>query len=167
MPIWSSCPGSKSTIADLAGLRAEGWDIDIAAHLRRGGRVLGLCGGYQMLGRRIADPQGIEGPAGAVAGLGLLDVDTELTGDKTLVEVTATTCRQRRAVRGYEMHIGRTDGADRHGPMLRSPRAAATARSPPTAGSPGCYLHGLFAQRRLPPAFLAAIRAGEASGHRL
>ena len=72
-------PGSKSTIGDLAFLRAQGWDIDIAAHVRRGGRVLGLCGGYQMLGRTIADPDGIEGPAGTVAGLGLLDVDTVMT----------------------------------------------------------------------------------------
>ena len=68
-------PGTKATIADLAFLRAQGWDIDFGAHARRGGRVLGLCGGYQMLGRRIADPDGIEGPPGEVAGLGLLDVD--------------------------------------------------------------------------------------------
>ena len=68
-------PGSKATMADLAELRAEGWDIDIAAHLRRGGRVFGICGGYQMLGRRLDDPLGIEGPAGEVAGLGLLDLD--------------------------------------------------------------------------------------------
>src|SRR6185312_10167302 len=80
-------PGSKSTIADLAFLREQGWHIDIAAHVRRGGRVLGLCGGYQMLGRRIADPGGIEGAPGAVDGLALLDVETELTSDKTLVEV--------------------------------------------------------------------------------
>jgi adenosylcobyric acid synthase len=77
-------PGSKATIADLAALRAAGFDIDIAAHARRGGFVLGLCGGYQMLGRRIADPDGIEGPAGVAAGLGLLDVETVLTGDKRL-----------------------------------------------------------------------------------
>ncbi|MFX8581899.1 hypothetical protein ABTM27_20810, partial [Acinetobacter baumannii] len=67
-------PGSKATISDLAALRAAGWDIDIRAHVRRGGRVLGICGGYQMLGKRIADPQGIEGPSGSVEGLGLLDV---------------------------------------------------------------------------------------------
>src|SRR3546814_10574238 len=81
-------PGSKATLADLAFLREQGWDIDLAAHLRRGGRVLGLCGGYQMLGRRIGDPQGIEGPAGAAAdGLGLREIETVLTGGKTLQEV--------------------------------------------------------------------------------
>src|SRR3546814_3588112 len=84
-------PGSKATLADLAFLREQGWDIDLAAHLRRGGRVLGLCGGYQMLGRRIGDPQGIEGPAGAAAdGLGLLDIETVLTGGQTLQEGQGT-----------------------------------------------------------------------------
>ena len=77
-------PGSKATIADLAFFRAQGWDVDLFAHVRRGGRALGICGGYQMLGRRVADPEGIEGPAGAVDGLGLLDVETTLTGEKTL-----------------------------------------------------------------------------------
>src|SRR3546814_11669397 len=82
-------PGSKATLADLAFLREQGWDIDLAAHLRRGGRVLGLCGGYQMLGRRIGDPQGIEGPAGAAAdGLGLLDLQPVLTGGKTPPEAS-------------------------------------------------------------------------------
>ncbi len=84
-------PGSKATIADLAALRGQGWDIDILAHARRGGRVLGLCGGYQMLGRRVADPDGVEGPPGAVAGLGLLDVETVLTGAKVLRPVPGTT----------------------------------------------------------------------------
>ena len=87
-------PGSKATIADLAALRAQGWDIDIAAHVRRGGHVLGLCGGYQMLGRTIADPHGIEGAKGSVPGLGLLQVDTVIEGEKTLAEVSGTTtCR--------------------------------------------------------------------------
>src|SRR6185369_4786479 len=80
-------PGSKATIADLAALRANGWDIDLQAHVRRGGHVLGICGGYQMLGRSVADPQGIEGPPSTVEGLGLLPVDTVLEGDKVLVEV--------------------------------------------------------------------------------
>jgi hypothetical protein len=80
-------PGSKSTIADFKTFREVGWDIDIAAHVRRGGHVLGLCGGYQMLGRSIADPQGIEGPAGSVPGLSLLQVDTVIAGDKALAEI--------------------------------------------------------------------------------
>ena len=76
-------PGSKSTIGDLAFLRAQGWDTDIKAHVRRGGHVLGLCGGYQMLGRTIADPDGVDGRAGTVEGLGLLDITTVMTSDKS------------------------------------------------------------------------------------
>ncbi len=73
-------PGSKATMADLAALRATGWDIDLAAHVRRGGHVLGICGGYQMLGREVSDPDGIEGPPGQRQGLGMLDVETVLAG---------------------------------------------------------------------------------------
>ena len=76
-------PGSKATIADMGFIRDSGWEIDILAHHRRGGAVWGICGGYQMLGRRISDPLGLEGAAGSIAGLGLLDVETELAGDKT------------------------------------------------------------------------------------
>jgi len=100
-------PGSKATVADLAALRAAGFDIDIAAHRRRGGRVLGLCGGYQMLGRRIADPDGIEGPPATVEGLGLLDVATTLSDDKRLEPASGTTS-DGVAFSGYEMHIGVT-----------------------------------------------------------
>src|SRR5690242_20866249 len=111
-------PGSKATLADLAALRAEGWDIDIIAHRRRGGHVLGICGGYQMLGRRIADLQGIEGPPGEAPGLGLLDVETVLTDEKMLVETSGVERLSGAAVRGYEMHVGRTDGPDAARPML-------------------------------------------------
>ena len=101
-------PGSKATIADLASLRAEGWDIDIAAHVRAGGRVVGLCGGYQMLGRTIADPDGIEGPPGKVEGLGLLDVETVLIGDKRLAAVQGRFCGApiRRLRNAYRPHHG-------------------------------------------------------------
>ena len=75
-------PGSKATIADLKFFREQGWDIDLLAHARRGGRVLGICGGYQMLGKSVSDPHGMEGPPGEVEGLGLLDVATVLTGDE-------------------------------------------------------------------------------------
>ena len=91
-------PGSKATIADLAALRANGWDIDILAHVRRGGRVFGVCGGYQMLGRVIRDPLGVEGAAGEAQGLGLLDVETTLTGEKTLSPVQRPRADFRRAV---------------------------------------------------------------------
>ena len=105
-------PGSKATIADLAALRAEGWEIDVLAHARAGGRVLGLCGGFQMLGRSVADPDGVEGPPSAVAGLGLLDVETVLGGDKRLDRVRGATFE------GYEMHLGATTGPDRSRPFL-------------------------------------------------
>src|SRR3990170_4909705 len=104
-------PGSKATIADLAALRDAGFDIDIAAHLRRGGTVLGLCGGYQMLGRTVHDPDGIEGPPGTAAGLGLLDVETTLSGEKRLEPVAGATS-DGAPFTGYEMHMGVTEGAD-------------------------------------------------------
>ena len=106
-------PGSKTTIDDLLFIRAQGWDIDLKAHVRRGGRVLGLCGGYQMLGNRIDDPFGIEGEAGrSVEGLGLLDVATTLTAKKRLEAVTGTTIPDGAPFSGYEMHIGETSGLD-------------------------------------------------------
>ncbi len=138
-------PGSKATIADLAALRASGWDIDLQAHLRRGGHVLGICGGYQMLGRRIADPDGIEGPPARVDGLGLLDVDTVLGGDKVLVEVSGRLQGEDVPFRGYEMHVGRTTPAAR--PLLAEggqDRGAIDA----TGRIAGCYIHGLMADDR-------------------
>jgi adenosylcobyric acid synthase len=111
-------PGSKSTRADLEFIRSEGWDIDIKACLRRGGRVLGLCGGFQMLGRRIADPEGLEGEPGVVAGLGLLDVETVMTAEKRLQQVEAVHLATRTCVSGYEIHIGRTEGPDRARPLF-------------------------------------------------
>ncbi|MFW5834689.1 MAG: cobyric acid synthase [Pseudomonadota bacterium] len=137
-------PGSKATRADLRALRAEGWDIDLLAHVRRGGRVLGLCGGYQMLGRTITDPDGIEGESGRDPGLGMLAVDTVLTGDKML-----TTCRARAwpdgpEADGYEMHVGRTDGPDRERPAFAIDGRAEGAVSP-CGRIMGTYLHGLFA----------------------
>jgi len=112
-------PGSKATIADLAALRAEGWDIDLKAHIRRGGRVLGVCGGYQMLGTRIEDPLGIEGVAGGVEGLGLLDVATVMEPKKTLLAVSGTKIGENSPFSGYEMHIGVTTGLDTKRPVLR------------------------------------------------
>jgi adenosylcobyric acid synthase len=159
-------PGSKSTIADLATLRAEGWDIDIAAHVRRGGAVLGLCGGYQMLGRRIADPLGLEGPAGAVAGLGLLDIETELGGGKTLVEASGADCLTGSAVAGYEIHVGRSAGPDAARPLLRLAGGRADGAVSADGRIAGCYLHGLFAADGFRHAFLAQLRPRAASGQR-
>src|SRR5690242_12237294 len=97
--------GSKAAIADLTALRAAGFDVDIVAHRRRGGMVLGLCGGYQLLGRSVADPAGREGPPGEVAGLGLLGVATTLTDDKLLTQTHGTTA-DGVPFAGYEMHMG-------------------------------------------------------------
>jgi adenosylcobyric acid synthase len=137
-------PGSKATIADLAALRSEGWDIDIAAHVRRGGRVLGLCGGYQMLGRRVADPDGIEGSPATVPGLGLLDVETVLGGDKCLEAARGRLDRLGAAVAGYEMHVGRTSGPDCARPFLRLDDGRADGAVRADGRVAGCYLHGLF-----------------------
>ena len=138
-------PGSKATIADLAVLRREGWDIDIAAHVRRGGLVLGLCGGYQMLGRRIEDPQGIEGPAGGVDGLGLLDITTVLTGEKRLVSVTGVSAEDGTPFHGYEMHMGRTGGTDCARPLVTLEDGRSDGAVRPDGRVRGTYVHGFFA----------------------
>jgi adenosylcobyric acid synthase len=153
-------PGSKSTMGDLRFLRAQGWDIDILGHHRRGGRVLGLCGGYQMLGRTIADPGGVEGPAGTVAGLGLLDVETVISGDKTTIAVSGRHVPSGEAVRGYEIHLGRTAGPDCARPVvdLGGRRDGATSADGLVAGT---YVHGLFASDAFRRVFLA--QAGVAS----
>jgi adenosylcobyric acid synthase len=155
-------PGSKSTMSDLRGLKANGWHVDIAAHVRRGGAVVGLCGGYQMLGRRVADPDGIEGPAGEEEGLGLLDVTTVLSGEKRLVAATGTAANGE-AVAGYEMHMGVTQGADRARPMLRLDGADEGAVSA-DGRVMGSYLHGLFASDAFRTAFLGRLRTRQSSG---
>lgn len=137
-------PGSKATVADLAFLRAQGWDIDILAHHRRGGRIIGVCAGYQMLGRRVADPDGIEGKPGEVEGLGLLDIETIIAGDKTLTEAFGMDTANGVPVQGYEMHVGETSGADTARPMLTLDGKPDGAVSP-DGRVRGCYLHGLFA----------------------
>ena len=147
-------PGSKATIADLAALRAAGFDIDIAAHRRRRGLVLGLCGGYQMLGRVVADPQGIEGPASSVEGLGLLDVATTLSAEKRLEAVRGMT-GDGAPFSGYEMHMGVTDGPDRARPFARLADGSPEGAISPDGRVIGTYVHGLFADDRQRSAFLA------------
>lgn len=154
-------PGSKSTIADLAFLRAQGWDIDILAHVRRGGRVLGLCGGYQMLGRAIRDPAGIEGGSRAATGLGLLDVETVLEPAKTLERVAGVHCASGAPLAGYEMHLGRTGGPDCARPFARVAGANEGATSPDGRVA-GTYLHGLFASDAFRSAWLAGFGAAAA-----
>ena len=154
-------PGTKSTMGDLLYLKAQGWDIDIAAHARRGGRVCGLCGGYQMLGRTIADPHGIEGIAGCMEGLGLLNVATVLGSDKALEQVRGIDAVHGESVSGYEIHIGRTDGPDTARPVLSITEANGTRR-PDGARSRsgrvwGCYVHGLFTEDRFRRAVIASL----------
>ena len=156
-------PGSKATIADLAVLRAEGWDVDIAGHLRRGGVVLGICGGYQMLGRAIRDRHGVEGRPAEAAGLGLLEIETELAYDKTLTETAGVDVISNQPVRGYEMHMGASTGPGLARPMLRlagRPEGAVSA----DGRVYGCYLHGLLASDGFRHAFLNRIRQRQQSG---
>ncbi len=151
-------PGSKATIADLAHFRAEGWDIDLAAALRRGARVLGLCGGYQMLGREIADPDGIEGKPGSTPGLGLLDLTTVMTADKRVTETEAIHPASGTRVKGYEIHLGRTEGPDRARPLFSvngQPEGAVRA----DGRAMGSYLHGMFTEDAFRRAFLAGLGA--------
>ena len=154
--------GSKSTIADLAALRAAGFDIDIAAHVRRGGHVLGLCGGLQMLGRRIDDPAGIEGAAGSVAGLSLLDVTTTLTDDKALRSVAGTTS-DGKPFAGYEMHVGETTGPDTIRPFATFSDGRADGAVSASGRVAGTYVHGLFADGIQRRAWLERL-GGKAAG---
>ena len=149
-------PGSKSTRGDLEFVRRQGWDIDLLAHVRRGGHVLGLCGGYQMLGKSVADPDGIEGPAGETPGLGLLDVTTVMSPEKSLTRVAAEHAETRRAIDAYEIHIGRTDGCDRARPFAFVGGAAEGAISADGLVQ-GSYLHGLFSSDEFRRAYLARL----------
>ena len=178
-------PGTKSTIADLAFLRAQGWDIDIAAHLRRGGHLLGLCGGYQMLGTRIDDPHGVEGPIASVAGLGHLPVRTVLGRDKRVVEVRGTSVADGVPFAGYEIHVGHSVADD---PVAERSSGRREPPGPPGPPGPtrstgplapllrladgtsdgvlaadgrvaGCYVHGLFGHAPQRAAWLARLGA--------
>jgi adenosylcobyric acid synthase len=151
-------PGSKATIGDLEFLRDEGWDIDLVAHRRHGGRILGLCGGYQMLGRTIADPLGMEGPARTVPGLGLLDIDTVLTGSKRLRQAVGIELATGMPVEGYEMHLGTTKGSGLSRPMLRLAGCADGCMNADGLVT-GCYMHGLFTSDPFRRAFLAGLGA--------
>jgi adenosylcobyric acid synthase len=157
-------PGTKSTVGDLAFLRAQGWDIDLAAHVRRGGAVLGICGGYQMLGRVIADPDGIEGVAGETGGLGLLDVVTVMSAEKRLTRTSAIHAASGAAMEGYEIHIGRTEGPDRARPFAMvdgAPEGAVSA----DGRIMGSYLHGMFTGDAFRAAFLGGLGAASVAGY--
>ena len=151
-------PGTKSTLADLAFLRTQGWDIDIAAHVRRGGHVIGLCGGYQMLGSSISDPDGTEGPPGSAPGLGLLDVGTLLEPTKTLRNVDAVHTASNLPIRGYEIHLGTTTGPDCSRPFawIDGRPDGATSKGSRVVGT---YLHGCFSSDAFRSSYLAGLGA--------
>jgi adenosylcobyric acid synthase len=151
-------PGSKATIADLAALRAAGFDIDIAAHRRRGGVILGLCGGYQMLGSTIADPDGVEGPRATVEGLGLLDVATTLVAEKRL-EPAHGVSNDGAPFAGYEMHMGATEGPDCARPFARLADGVAEGAMSADGRVIGTYVHGLFGDDRQRAAWLARFKS--------
>ncbi|KAB2714709.1 cobyric acid synthase [Brucella intermedia] len=136
-------PGTKSTIADLMALRDNGWDRQLSAHVRRGGHVLGICGGFQMLGRHISDPAGIEGRVRDIEGLGFLDIETLMAPEKVVRNVQATSCLHNVPLEGYEIHIGRTTGPDMARPFARLAEHHDGAISP-DGRIMGTYLHGVF-----------------------
>jgi adenosylcobyric acid synthase len=156
-------PGSKTTIADLTCFRREGWDIDLLAHLRRGGHVFGLCGGYQMLGRVIRDSDGIECPPGEAQGLGLLDIETDLLGDKVLAPVHGKSAQNGVPFTGYEMHTGRTSGPDCARPVLHFADGRTDGAMSADGRVSGCYVHGLFTNAAQRSVLLARF-GGKGSG---
>ncbi|MEK9621261.1 MAG: cobyric acid synthase [Alphaproteobacteria bacterium] len=151
-------PGSKATIDDLAFLREQGWDIDIAAHHRRGGITLGLCGGYQILGRKVHDPHGIEGPVRSSDGLGLLNVETTLDAAKTLRLVEAEAIQFKTSVNGYEIHMGQTSGPDCERALLHIEDRFDGAISV-DGRVMGSYVHGIFSDNGFRRRFLEDLAA--------
>ncbi|MCJ2183970.1 cobyric acid synthase [Novosphingobium sp. 1949] len=155
IPAETACiilPGSKATIADMAALRVQGWDIDIRAHHRRGTPILGICGGYQMLGRSLADPQGIEGPPATLEGLSLIDVETVLSPAKRLERVCGEAFGA--PLSGYEMHMGETSGPDAARPFATLGNGRSDGACAADGRTFGTYVHGLFASTAFRRAFL-------------
>lgn len=156
-------PGSKATIGDLAFFRAQGWDVDLLAHIRRGGYVLGLCGGYQMLGKTISDPLGLEGEPGVAAGLGLLPVNTVLDAAKRVTETGGVSLPDGTPFRGYEIHSGRTEREPGVPPFLRLSGGGEDGAVSHNGRVAGCYVHRLFddpGQRAYRLAMLGAASDG-------
>jgi adenosylcobyric acid synthase len=149
-------PGSKSTMADLVSLRANVWDIDLTAHHRRGGKIFGLCGGYQMLGRMIHDPQGLEGKADSIPGLALLDVETTLEADKRVTQTQALHVASGQTISAYEIHLGKTTGPDCANPFATVKGKAEGAISKDGLVT-GTYLHGCFTSDAFRHAFLKSL----------
>ena len=155
--------GTKSTLGDLAFLRSAGWDHDVIAHARSGGRVIGLCGGYQMLGRRVRDPDGVDGPAGEAPGLGLLDVETVMRGEKSVRPVGGTCARSGVPLSGYEIHMGATTGPDAARPFAHLSGGGPDGAVSADGRIEGSYVHGVFAGDEFRARWLEGVRAGASS----
>ena len=155
-------PGSKSTIADLEFLRQQGWDIDIKALMRQGAKIMGLCGGYQMMGQKIHDPDGLEGPNQSIDGLGLLDIETVLEPKKTVKFSDGVETTTQEEVSGYEIHLGQSNGADCTRPMVAFADGRRDGAISPTGQAMGCYMHGLFARDGFRSAWLE-VATGQGS----
>jgi adenosylcobyric acid synthase len=151
-------PGSKTTISDLAFVRACGWEHDLHAHVRRGGRLLGICAGYQMLGSAIHDPLCIEGSQQSIAGLGLLDIVTTMEPRKILREVAGIEMQTGAPIQGYEMHLGSSSGSARR-PMIRFDDGAYDGALSADGRIAGCHVHGLFRSTAYRAALLASLGA--------
>ncbi len=148
-------PGSKATRADLDWLRRNGWEAAIARHLRYGGKLVGLCGGLQMLGRAVHDPLGLEGPAGSSAGLGWLELETTLEAHKQLRNVSGALALESAPVQGYEIHCGRSAGPALASPALRLDDGRDDGALSADGQILGSYVHGLFDR---PEALAALLR---------
>ncbi len=149
-------PGSKSTIGDLKRFRENGWERDLRAHRARGGHVVGICGGYQMLGTRVTDPDGIEGSIREIEGLGLLEVHTVMEPEKVVRNTVARTAGEGIPLEGYEIHLGRTTGPDTARPFAlfgNQPDGAVSADGKVF----GTYLHGVFGSDAFRAAFLSRL----------
>lgn len=155
-------PGTKSTIGDMQFLLDQGWNHDIIAIARRGGRVLGVCGGYQLLGNAIHDPAGVDGQACSVAGLGLLNVETHMLGQKTTRSITGECVRSKSAISGYEIHMGNTVGADTSRPMFALGELSDGAISR-DGRVEGTYVHGVFSSDAYRSWWLASLKPGISS----
>ena len=158
-------PGSKSVISDLRYFKAQGWDIDLKAFHRRGGRIIGLCGGYQMLGERVVDPDGCENPnPDQEVGLELLAVESVLTGDKTLELVSGVELKTAEQVEGYEMHMGLSEGPGRQRPWFKLADGRMEGAVSDDGNVSGTYLHGLFQDDGFRHSFLANFSGDRSRG---
>jgi len=152
-------PGTKSTLGDMQFLREQGWDHDIIAFARQGGHVTGICGGYQLLGTEIHDRNGVDGTSGTVKGLGLLNIETEMSAHKRTLQVKGICARSAAKLTGYEIHMGNSSGPDTQKPMVFLEGQADGAINE-TGNVEGTYLHGMFSSDDFRRAWLNGIQQG-------